>query len=144
MSFTIDPPRVARPLLAAMRRGFLGRCPRCGQGHMFDGYLAVNDTCPVCGEELHHQRAQDASPYLTILVVGHAVVALLMSTEAMTDTIPLWVHLVVWPLVALLMCLALLRPIKGALVGYQWALHVHGFEGGSNPMTYPGRVAAKR
>ena len=57
----------------AIRRGFMGRCPRCNEGHIFRAYLKVNDACPVCGEEFFHHRADDAPPYFTILVVGHVI-----------------------------------------------------------------------
>jgi uncharacterized protein (DUF983 family) len=94
-----------RPIGLAFRRGFMGRCPHCGVGKMFRAYLKVNDACPSCGEALHHQRADDMPPYLTMLIVGHCAVA------------------------ALVLSLILLPRIKGALIGYQWAMRMHGFGG---------------
>ena len=70
-----------RDLGLAVRRGFLGRCPHCGKGPMFRAYLKVNDVCPNCGEELFHQRADDAPPYITIFVVGHIVGSLMLLAE---------------------------------------------------------------
>ena len=74
-----NPARVSvasdRPLRPALRRGLMGKCPRCGEGNMFRAYLKVADACPVCGEELIHQRADDAPAYLTILLVGHFTIA---------------------------------------------------------------------
>jgi uncharacterized protein (DUF983 family) len=145
MSFTLDPPRrTDRPLFAAMKRGLLGRCPRCGEGRMFCGYLKVNDHCPACGEELHHHLAQDAPPYIVILIVGHVVVGLVMSLEVLTQGVPMWADMIAWPLVALALALALLRPVKGALVAYQWALRMHGFEGGPNALMAKGAMRAPR
>lgn len=66
-----------RPWKQAVKRGFFGKRLACGEGKIFKSYLKVNDTCPNCGEELHHQRADDAPPYVTIFVVGHIVGALI-------------------------------------------------------------------
>ncbi len=116
-----------QPVWPAIRRGFAGHCPQCGQGKMFRAYLKVNDECPSCGEELHHQRADDAPPYLTIFVVGHVVAAMLMIADDYWPQVDMWVHMVLWPLVAILMALWLLPGVKGALINYQWALRMHGF-----------------
>jgi uncharacterized protein (DUF983 family) len=99
---------------------------------MFRAYLKVNDECPVCGEELHHHRADDAPPYFTIVIVGHIVLSLMLLTEFVSDDIPMWIHMVVWPTLALVLTLWLLPIIKGGLVAYQWALRMHGFEGGTH------------
>lgn len=112
----------------AIKRGFGLRCPNCGEGHLFRAYLKVADTCPVCGEELFHQRADDAPPYLTILVVGHIVGALMLIVEEINDTLPIWIHALVWPTLTLGLSLLLLPRFKGALIAYQWALRMHGFE----------------
>ena len=53
----------------------------CGKGALFHSYLKVNDACGVCGEELHHQRADDAPPYFTIMIVGHVVVGGVLAME---------------------------------------------------------------
>lgn len=122
----------SRPLQRSILRGLRGRCPVCGTGHVFDGYLAVAPACGVCGEALHHHRADDLPPYLTILVVGHLVVSGLLVTERLFRP-EIWVQMAIWlPLTALL-ALLLVRPIKGGVVGLQWALRMHGF----------GRIAAR-
>ncbi len=123
-----DEPEAAPPrsVKRAMLRGARGRCPVCGAGAIFDGYLAVAPTCAVCGQELHHHRADDLPPYVTILVVGHLVVSGLLVTERLYRP-EIWVQMAIWlPLTALL-ALALIRPIKGGVVGLQWALRMHGF-----------------
>lgn len=116
-----------RPCWPAIRRGLAGHCPQCGEGKIFRAYLKVNDECPSCGEELHHQRADDAPPYLTIFIVGHVVTAMLMIADDYWPQADMWIHMVLWPLVAILMSLWLLPLIKGALINYQWALRMHGF-----------------
>jgi uncharacterized protein (DUF983 family) len=113
----------------AMRRGFMGRCPNCGEGALFRAYLKVNDNCPRCGEELYHQRADDAPPYITMLIVGHIVVAGLLSAEELWPNSSMVLVGVIASLSALALCLLMLPRIKGALVGYQWALRMHGFGG---------------
>jgi len=118
-----------RRLGLAMRRGFIGRCPNCGEGRLFRAYLKVVDACPACGEELHHQRADDAPPYITMLVVGHIVVAGVLAAEELWPNSPMWLGAIVWSLLALVLSLVLLPRVKGALVGYQWALRMHGFGG---------------
>ena len=122
------PAEPARRRWQAVKRGFSLRCPNCGQGHLFRAYLKVADICPVCGEELFHQRADDAPPYLTILVVGHIIGALMLTVEEINDTMPIWIHLLVWPTLTLGLSLLLLPRFKGALIAYQWALRMHGFE----------------
>ncbi len=116
----------ARSAYEAMKRGFFGRCPHCGEGKLFRSYLKVEDRCAVCGEELHHHRADDLPAYLVILIVGHIVVGAFMGMEAMTDW-PGWVHLSIWVPITLIMSLALIGPIKGSIVGLQWAYYMHGF-----------------
>lgn len=125
---TTLPAGFSRNRWQAVKRGFQLRCPNCGEGNLFRAYLKVNDTCPVCAEELFHQRADDAPPYLTILVVGHIIGALMLTVEEIDDTIPIWIHMIVWPLLTLGLCLLLLPRFKGALIAYQWALRMHGFE----------------
>src|ERR1041384_6751635 len=74
-------PDTALPLKTALWRGLAGRCPHCGQGRMFGAFLKVADSCDVCGEELHHQRADDFPAYLVIVLVGHLVVPLVLHVE---------------------------------------------------------------
>ncbi|MBZ9936579.1 DUF983 domain-containing protein [Mesorhizobium sp. BR1-1-16] len=111
----------------AMARGFRCRCPACGKGRAFNGYLTVVDRCGACGEDLSHQRADDAPPYFTIMAVGHIVVPLILIVET-TFHPSNFVHLAIWLPLTLILTLALLRPIKGAVVGLQWALYMHGFD----------------
>jgi uncharacterized protein (DUF983 family) len=118
-----------RPVGQAIKRGFLGHCPACGQGKMFRAYLKVADNCDVCGEELHHHRADDAPAYFTILIVAHFIVAGLLATEFVAPDTPFWVPALFWGALTLVCSLLLLPRIKGALVGLQWANRMHGFGG---------------
>jgi uncharacterized protein (DUF983 family) len=119
--------RPERSLAQAMTRGWRCRCPNCGQGKMFRAFLKVVDRCAVCGEELYHQRADDAPPYFVILITGHIVVplALLLETEYAPSY---WVHVALWAPLTTALALGLLQPVKGAIVGWQWANRMHGFD----------------
>jgi|SRR5271165_2280812 len=124
-----------RPLRPAVLRGLRHRCPACGAKTLYASYLKVSDRCGECGEEMSHHRADDAPPYFTILIAGHAVVPMLMAVE-LAYAPPLWLHLAIWlPLITIL-CLALLPRVKGAIVGLQWANRMHGFgeEGDERPV----------
>ncbi|HEX2842769.1 DUF983 domain-containing protein [Hyphomicrobium sp.] len=117
-----------RDIKAAMFRGWRQKCPACGEGPLYWKYLKVSDTCPSCGEELHHQRADDAPPYFTMVIVCHVIIAGVLLLEK-TFAPPTWVHLVLWLPLTVLMSLWLLPRVKGSLVGLQWALRMHGFGG---------------
>jgi len=69
---------------------------------MFRAYLKVNDTCPNCGEELLHQRADNAPPYMTIFVVGHIIGTFMILAEEFWPDAPLWLHAMVWPTITLI------------------------------------------
>lgn len=112
----------------AMKRGFRGRCPHCGQGKLFQKFLKTVDHCAICGEEFHHHRADDLPAYIVIFFVGHLVVAGLMSAEQHSEW-PIVVHAILWPALTVILSLALLQPVKGAIVGLQWAMRMHGFAG---------------
>lgn len=122
----------ARPRFRAMARGFACRCPNCGRDRLFRRFLKPVATCATCGEDFTHQRADDAPPYFTILLVGHIVVPLLTLVLLMTD-LPMIVHLALWlPLTAGL-TFALMQPVKGTIIALQWALRMHGFDGLGEP-----------
>jgi len=115
-----------RPALTSILRGFNCHCPSCGKGKLFYRFLKVADNCPECGEELHHHRADDAPPYFTIMVVGHIVVPMMLWLEVAYMP-PIWVHVAIWPLLTLVLSLWFLPRLKGATVGWQWALRMDGF-----------------
>ena len=119
--------KAPRSLGQAVGRGARLKCPACGVGPLFYRYLKVNPHCPHCGEALHHQRADDAPPYFTVFIVGHVIIGLMLSIEVAYAP-PLWLHMALWIPLTFVMALALLPVVKGALVGYQWALYMHGFD----------------
>ncbi|MDE1174533.1 MAG: DUF983 domain-containing protein [Parvibaculaceae bacterium] len=117
-----------RQVRQAMTRGFMGHCPNCGRGKLLRNYLKVVDNCSVCGEDFSHQRADDAPPYFTILIVGHLIVPLMFFIEIEYSP-SLLLSMIGWPALTALCCVALLPRIKGAVVGMQWAMRMHGFGG---------------
>lgn len=124
-------PVEARDWRLAVRRGLLGRCPHCGRGKLFRAFLKPVDSCQACGESLHHQRADDLPPYIVITIVGHVVVGGILLAEKYSNW-SMALHLWIWPPLTILLSLALMQPVKGAVVGLQWALRMHGF-GGAMP-----------
>jgi len=106
--------------------GFRGLCPCCGKGRIFRAFLKVADRCERCGEEFFHHRADDLPAYLVIVIVGHIVVALLLLLEA-TQALGLWAEVALFVPVTFAFALALLQPVKGAVVALQWHLGMEGF-----------------
>ncbi|PIE09454.1 MAG: hypothetical protein CSA72_12570 [Rhodobacterales bacterium] len=121
-------PQDDRPSKPAMWRGFRCRCPNCGDGKLFDGYLKVADNCPVCEEELHHHRADDGPAYLTILIVGHLLAPIMLWMFVAYRPEPL-VMISVFTVGCVALSLYLLPRLKGMIVGLQWSRRMHGFGG---------------
>jgi uncharacterized protein (DUF983 family) len=116
-----------RDVWSALKRGFRGRCPRCGEGKLFRAFLKVDDHCSVCGLDFTPHRADDLPAYLVIVIVGHIVVPTVLFIE--TDfSPPVWLQLAIYLPLTLILSLLLLQPVKGAVVGVQWALRMHGFD----------------
>jgi uncharacterized protein (DUF983 family) len=116
-----------RDVWGSIKRGFRGRCPRCGEGKLFRAFLKVADKCSICDLDFTPHRADDLPAYLVIVIVGHIVVptALLVETNYAP---PVWMQLSAYLPFTFVASLALLQPVKGAVVGIQWALRMHGFD----------------
>lgn len=115
-----------RPTGPAVLRGLKQRCPNCGKGHLFARYLKVADSCPECGEELHHHRADDGPAYLTILLVGHILGFVIHIMWVQWRPEPMTMATVL-SIGAVALSLYLLPRMKGMVVGIQWARRMHGF-----------------
>jgi uncharacterized protein (DUF983 family) len=116
-----------RDVWTAMKRGFAGRSPRCGQGKLFRAFLKVDDHCKVCALDFTPHRADDLPAYLVIIIVGHIVVPTALWVE--TNYSPaVWLQLAIYLPFTFIASLLLLQPVKGAVVGFQWALRMHGFD----------------
>jgi uncharacterized protein (DUF983 family) len=115
-----------RSVRQAMWRGTLCKCPHCGKGKMFRAYLKVADHCDACGEQLDLHRADDFPPYIAIMIVGHLLVLIMLHMEMVWHVNPLTYLYTMVPL-AVILPLAMLPSIKGAIVGLQWANGMYGF-----------------
>ena len=104
---------------STIRRGILGRCPACGQGKLFRGYLTLADRCNRCGLNYGFADAGDGATVFVILVAGFILVAGALFVEVRYAP-PYWLHAVIWGPLAILVPLALLRPFKGVLVALQF------------------------
>jgi uncharacterized protein (DUF983 family) len=113
--------------LHAFARGALGRCPKCGRGQLFRQYLKVVDRCSVCGERYGHYRADDAPPWLTILLVGHITVPLILFVEESFEPPP-WVEFAVYLPLVLLLTLVILPRCKGVILAILWRMKAEGSE----------------
>jgi uncharacterized protein (DUF983 family) len=116
-----------RNVWTAMKRGFRGRCPRCGEGKLFRAFLKVDNNCSACGLDFTPHRADDLPAYLVIVIVGHIVVPTVLMIETNYSP-PVALQLMIYLPLTLILSLLLLQPVKGAVVGVQWALHMHGFD----------------
>lgn len=115
-----------------MRRGALLCCPACGARPLYARFLKVVPNCASCGEALHHHRADDAPPYFTVFIVVLVVLPLMMTVDRIWGP-PLMVQTPIWLLVTIGLTVGLLPIVKGAVVGMQWALYMHGFDPESAP-----------
>jgi uncharacterized protein (DUF983 family) len=113
---TPKPPWPVPSLATALGRGLLGRCPACGQGRLFNGFLTVSTECDHCHAPLGLARADDAPPYFTILIVGHIVIPLMLVMQKMSDP-PTWLLSVIFVPMTVVLAVGLIRPVKGATVG---------------------------
>jgi uncharacterized protein (DUF983 family) len=97
----------------------LGRCPRCGSGPLFSGLLAVRESCSDCGLDLRAHDAGDGPAMAGIFIVGALVVIMALVVDIKYQP-SLWVHALVWPVVILLLSLAVMRIAKALLVALQY------------------------
>lgn len=117
-----------RPVGRSIKRGLLSRCPACGNGRLFRSFVKSVEACTACGERMDHHRADDFPPYIVVTIVGHLVLAGYMATDLILP-LTTWQHLAFWAPVTLASAIALMQPVKGAVIGLQWALKMHGFGG---------------
>ena len=108
-----------REPVSPFRAGLAGRCPRCGEGRLFDGFLDVVERCEVCELDLTQENAGDGPAVFIMLIVGFVVVGLALVAET-TLAPPLWLHLVVWFPLILAGSIGLLRPFKATLIALQY------------------------
>lgn len=108
--------RAVSPFAAGLRC----RCPRCGRGRLFAGYLETAPACTACGLDYGFIDAGDGPAVFVILIVGAVIVAAALVTEVKYQP-PYWLHMVLWLPLTLILPLGLLRPLKATLIALQYA-----------------------
>ncbi|PZQ65682.1 MAG: hypothetical protein DI570_00845 [Phenylobacterium zucineum] len=109
--------------------GAAGRCPNCGEGHLFQGFLNVRPACEACGYDFSKADSGDGPAVFVILIVGFLMAFGAVFTE-FTVHPPIWLHLVLWLPATVVLSLGLMRPLKGVMLAAQFvnkaAEHRHG------------------
>ncbi|MBO6899888.1 MAG: DUF983 domain-containing protein [Rhizobiaceae bacterium] len=107
------------PPVDPVKAGLSGRCPRCGEGRLFSGFLTVGNRCGVCDLDYGFADAGDGPAVFVILIIGFIVVGLALWMEISFNP-PLIVHFLIWIPLAVVMCLTALRLMKGVLITLQY------------------------
>ena len=99
--------------------GLAGRCPRCGKGPLFAGFLTLAPSCSNCGLDYGFANSGDGPAVFIIFAVSPLIIALALIVEALFHPAP-YVHLIIWLPVTVILCLALLRPFKAVMIALQY------------------------
>jgi uncharacterized protein (DUF983 family) len=100
--------------------GLAGRCPRCGEGKLFDSYLKIRPRCAACGLDFAFADSADGPAVLIMFIAGFAIVGGVLALEIAHEP-PFWVHIAIWLPLTIALCLGLLQPMKGLAVSLQYA-----------------------
>ncbi|MDN2566817.1 DUF983 domain-containing protein [Aquibium sp. A9E412] len=115
----MDDDKATWPSVDPASAGLRGRCPRCGEGRLFDGFLGVGSRCSNCGLDYGFADAGDGPAVFVILIIGFVVVGLALWLEV-TLAPPLWVHFLLWTPLIVAASLVALRLVKGLMIGLQY------------------------
>ena len=107
------------PPLPASATGMRGRCPRCGEGRLWNGFLSLQPRCQACGLDFSFADSGDGPAVFVIMIVGFIVVGLALFVE-FTFGPPFWVHVLLWVPLVLALSIGLLRPLKGFMIAQQY------------------------
>jgi uncharacterized protein (DUF983 family) len=110
-----DPSSLRVPIM----RGLAGRCPRCGKGRLFAGFLTLRPRCEVCGLDFSFADSADGPAFFVMFFSGFVVAGSALAVEALYSP-PFWVHAVLWIPLILITTLVPLRPVKGLLIALQY------------------------
>lgn len=103
----------------AISAGLRGRCPRCGEGHLFSGFLKIAPECEACGLDFRGEDVGDGAVAFIVLIVGFAVVIPALVVEVAYGW-PIWLHMIVWLPLVIVLCLVLMPLFKGVLYALQY------------------------
>nr|WP_321462560.1 DUF983 domain-containing protein [uncultured Cohaesibacter sp.] len=101
------------------RTAFAGKCPRCGEGHLYKSFLKIADRCELCEMDYGFIDSGDGPAVFVIMIVGFIATGGLLYTE-FTYEPPIWLQALIWLPVTILLCLAFLYWLKGALIAQQY------------------------
>jgi uncharacterized protein (DUF983 family) len=110
----------------AAGRALLGKCPCCGKGQLFARYLKQVENCSACGESYGSIRADDAAPWLTIIVVGHILLPLAFMID-LSAAMPVWGEMLLWSSFFAAISIALLPRAKGLMIAILWRTRAPGY-----------------
>lgn len=108
------------PPVSPIAAGIAARCPRCGRGRLFQGYIKIRPRCEVCGLDFAFANAGDGPAVFIIMLVGFVVVGGALAVEVNYQP-PMWVHMAIWIPLTLVLALAILRPLKAFMIALQHA-----------------------
>lgn len=108
-----------QPIATTIRHGLVCRCPRCGKGPVFAGFLKPAARCSACDLDLGFADSGDGPAIFIIFIVGFLILALAGITESIWHPAP-FIHLLLWLPMTVILCLALLRPFKGVMIALQY------------------------
>ncbi|MFT4026188.1 MAG: DUF983 domain-containing protein [Novosphingobium sp.] len=112
--------------MEAVKRGAIGRCPRCGGTRLFPRFLKPIARCEACGQDWTPQQADDFPAYVAIFVTGHLLAPLIIALVKGTGLSVGALMAIILPL-AIIMMIAIIQPAKGAIIAIQWWFSMHGF-----------------
>jgi uncharacterized protein (DUF983 family) len=104
---------------SAFARGLGGRCPRCGEGSLFDGFLTVRERCDACALDYGFAEPGDGPAVFVILIAGFIVAGSALIVEFAYQP-PYWIHALLWGPLAVVVCVGPLRPLKGLMIALQY------------------------
>jgi uncharacterized protein (DUF983 family) len=107
------------PPIDPFKTGIACRCPRCGNGRLFSGYLTVKPTCSACGLDYSFIDTGEGPAVLVMLVVGFVVIGSALWLDGLFN-MPVWLHLFIWLPVSVILSLILLRKMKGVMIALQY------------------------
>ena len=108
------------PPLSPVSTGLAGRCPRCGDGRLFKGFITIADHCDVCGQDFTFADSGDGPAIFVMLIAGFVIVGLALWIEVSYEP-PMWIYPLIFLPLTLVVCLGMLRPLKGVLVALQYS-----------------------
>lgn len=104
---------------SAFSNGIRGRCPRCGEGLLFEGFLKIAPQCEFCQLDFSREDAGDGPAVFIMFIVGAILVPMALVLEIVAAP-PIWLHMLLWMPLSLVLCLILLRPFKGGMFALQY------------------------